>query len=357
LQRKKETMRQLRPVMFTLLAGMLACTPADSASSNNGPQGSGGARMTGGAGGSTPGSGGTGTTSTGGSGSPGAGGAGGSGPAATGGAGGAPSGAGGAPGGAGAGGSTTNDGGTAEAGAETGAPAGDAGGLPHFSFFVTSWDNLRKLSGNPKGFGGDLRFGKPDGLSGADEICRQIAEMGMPGAGQKTWRAFLSVVSGPDGKPVNAIDRVGNGPWYDRRGRLVAANKADLVQPRPRGADRAIINDLPNEHGVPNGYPVPGGRRVDNHHTMTGSKTDGTLYSMSKRDTCEDWTSSTGNAGKPRCGVSWPRFNGDGWISWGFEGGCAPGFNLIEGAGPTEGNMAVGSNGGYGGIYCLALEP
>jgi hypothetical protein len=229
--------------------------------------------------------------------------------------------------------------------------------LPKFSFFVTSLEALRKLSNNPKGFGGDLRFGKADGLSGADEICRTIAETGMPGAGQKTWRAFLSAVAGPGGQPVNAIDRVGNGPWFDRTGRMVAATKADLAVNRPRGAHPAIINDLPNEHGIPNGHPNPGGPRVDNHHTLTGSKPDGTLNSTSKRDTCNDWTSSTGSDGKPRVGVAWPRSPGDHWISWGFEGGCAPGFNLVDGAGPTEGNSAVGSNGGYGAFYCLALEP
>jgi hypothetical protein len=213
------------------------------------------------------------------------------------------------------------------------------------------------LSGSQKGFGGDLRFGKPDGLSGADEICRRIAELGMTGAGQKTWRAFLSVTAGPDGMPVNAIDRIGNGPWYDRMGRIVGMTKADLANPRPRGASPLIINDLPNEHGIPNGFPVPGQRRVDNHHTMTGSKADGTLYRMNKADTCQDWTSAMGAGGKPRCGLSWPRFTNDHWISWGFEGGCAPGYNLIEGAGPTEGGMAVGSNGGYGGFYCFALQP
>jgi hypothetical protein len=300
-------------------------------------------------------------------------------PGEEGGSGGEPAGTGGAPAGTGGGPASGGTGGTgggsppidasmvvsvdaaADAGTAdraSGDAAADASGpLPRFSFFVASLDALRKLSGNNKGFGGDLRFGKPDGLSGADEICRQVAELGMAGAGRKTWRAFLSATAGPDGKPVNAIDRVGDGPWYDRMGRPVAMTKADLVQRRPRGADPAIVNDLPNEHGIPNGYPVPGQRRVDNHHTMTGSKADGTLNSTNKSDTCNDWTSAVGGDGRPRVGVSWPRTPGDGWISWGFEGGCAPGFNLVEGAGATEGNMAVGSNGGYGGFYCLALEP
>ncbi|HEY0706530.1 MAG TPA: hypothetical protein VGG33_07030, partial [Polyangia bacterium] len=255
----------------------------------------------------------------------------------------------------GSGGSSGGDAGRPDTTAETGG-GGDTAGLEKFSFFVTSIEALRKLSGNEKGFGGDLRFGKADGLSGADEICRQIAETSMPGAGNKPWRAFLSVVQGPNGMPVNAIDRVGEGPWYDRRGRLVAMTKADLAQPRPRGANSMIINDLPNENGIPNGHPTGGGR-VDNHHMLTGSKTDGTVYSTNKNDTCQDWTSKMPGTGRPRCGVAWPRTPGDSWINWGFEGGCAPGYNLIEGAGATEGNNAVGSNGGYGGWYCLSTIP
>jgi hypothetical protein len=236
--------------------------------------------------------------------------------------------------------------------------AGMGGGgpvdLPPFSFFVASIEAMRMLSGNEKGFGGDLRFGKADGLSGADEICRQTAEMGMEGAGQKQWRAFLSTTAGP----VHAIDRIGEGPWYDRLGRLVAMNKADLANPRPVGAHEIIIDDLPNEHGIPNGHPIPGGERVDNHHTLTGSDEEGRLNGTDMGDTCNDWTSKEGALGKPRCGVSWPRNDGDSWISFLDEGGCAPGFNLIEGAGPPQGDeQAVGANGGYGGIYCFSLTP
>src|SRR5438552_3445036 len=83
----------------------------------------------------------------------------------------------------------------------------------------TSPGAMQKLSGNAMGFGGDLTFGKADGLSGADEICRQIAETSMPGAGGKGWRAFLSATAGgPGGAAVHAKDRLGDGPWYDRRG-------------------------------------------------------------------------------------------------------------------------------------------
>jgi hypothetical protein len=242
--------------------------------------------------------------------------------------------------------------------------------LATFSFFVTSLPALQRLSGSSDGFGGDLRFGQPDGLSGADEICRQIAETSMPGSGTKGWRAFLSVTKGADGNPVNAIDRVGQGPWYDRLGRLVAQTKADLAQTRPRGANPAIINDLPNEDGIPNHAPT--GMQVDNHDTLTGSNEVGNLYRNDWSVTCHDWTSSVGSDGRPRVGHSWPRGgvgpgpgpgggpgggSGDNWMSALDEAGCAAGINLIETGPPNARIPTVGSGGGYGGFYCLAMTP
>ena len=322
--------------------------PAESSGgTGGGMQNTGGSKGSGGAG---PRSGGSGGTSAGTGGSAPA--TGGSGPA-TGGSGPA---SGGTSGSGTGGGTSTGGSGNGGTGGQTQPDAAepvDVAGLPKFSFFVTSVDIMRKLSGNQQGFGGDLRFGKSDGLSGADEICRQAAEAGMKGAGAKPWRAFLSTAAGgPNGTGVNAIDRVGEGPWYDRLGRLVAMTKADLVQTRPRGAASAIINDLPNETGVPN--HAPDGKEVDNHDILTGSKTDGTLYS--KTGTCADWTSTDKAAGRPRCGHSWPR-GVQSWISVLDEAGCGAGINLVEMGGPKLSDPTVGSGGGYGGIYCLSTVP
>jgi hypothetical protein len=263
-----------------------------------------------------------------------------------------------------------------------GAAAGSSGsggsGTPSaekFSFFVTSVKAMVKLSGNEAGFGGDLSFGETGegrGLRGADKICSTIAETSMPGNG-KTWRAFLSATKGEDGNVVNAIDRIGAGPWYDRLGRLVAMNKSDLAQTRPMGADAAILNDLPNEDGVPNHDP-DGTGDVDNHDTLTGSGAMGQLYNMNASSTCDDWTSKE-PSGAPRVGHSWPRTfggpggggfggsfagggSGDNWMSALTEAGCAPGIFLVE-AGPpgANGTKTVGDGGGYGGIYCFALTP
>lgn len=291
-----------------------------------------------------------------------------------------------------------------------------------FSFFVTSLKAMQELSGSQQGFGGDLRFGEKGagaGLRGADKICTTIAERSMPGNG-KTWRAFLSVTADESGERVDAIDRVGEGPWYDRVGRVVALTRQALVNVRPEGADPAIIDDLPNEDGIPNHAPDPTAGEVDNHDVLTGTNGEGRLYSEDRGDTCNDWTSTQGDLGKPRCGHSWIRdggpmmggpggggiaggggrggvmhgaggasdegfeigldggapgmggpvmlgppsgdsgepTTGEGWMSTLNEAGCGAGVFIVE-AGPpgANGTLTVGDGGGYGAIYCFALTP
>lgn len=261
-----------------------------------------------------------------------------------------------------------------------------------FSFFVTSQAGLQRLSGNADGFGGDL-----GGLAGADKICQQLAESSSPCQSTKVWRAFLSTTT------EDAIDRIGKGPWYDRRGRLLANGLDDLLPledteegGRPRNADPEIRNDFPNEDGTPNQFPDGGTRSVDNHQVITGSGSDGRLYKQEVgsgmsgsagasgaggrsgfpgkgglgfsgttcRDaegwtpeaaTCWNWTSSEFK-GCPRVGHSWGAFSGWDWISVWNESGCAPGGTIIqEGAG--DDSRKIGSGGGYGGFYCFAVTP
>jgi hypothetical protein len=248
--------------------------------------------------------------------------------------------------------------------------------------------SIKKVSGSDEGFGGDLRFGESGegaGLRGADKICKAIAELGMPGAGAKDWRAFLSTTTGgPNGGPVHARSRVGNGPWYDAAGRLVAMTLENLTKGnRPVGADPAIRDDLPNEFGIPNhSADAPGctgSQCPDNHQVLTGTNCIGELYTgggmatgqnevtadctnvtppantPDPAYTCNDWTSKE-PAGKPWCGHSWPR-NGSGlsWMSAARDGGCAPCVKITEGGGVSS--ACVGSAGGYGGFYCLEYKP
>jgi hypothetical protein len=247
-----------------------------------------------------------------------------------------------------------------------------------FSFFVASRARMFKLAqafnGSTKGWGGDFRYGTADGLTGADKLCTQIAEESLPGNCRK-WRAFLTT------SKVNAIDRVGSGPWYDRLNRTIANNLTELAATRPGGITvSSILNNLPNEDGTPHHNEeadcANANSCADNHDVLTGSDSDGKACTASTCAgiggfpmggggtitdwTCEDWTLGTSKAGiAPRCGHTWPSMTGssDDWISRLTENGCAPGFNLVQNGGPMPtGNGSVGDGGGYGAIYCLALS-
>jgi hypothetical protein len=196
-------------------------------------------------------------------------------------------------------------------------------------------------------------------LRGADKICATIAEISMPGSSAKQWRAFLSVSADQYGRLVNAIDRIGKGPWHDRMGRMLAPTLADLVNTRPMNGDPTIKNDLPNEFGIPNHRPDPTKPLVDNHHFVTGSSTAGKLYSANA--TCQDWTTATAGS-RPRCGFSWPRSISGGtssshWISGIDAPGCVAGAELVQNGGAPPGSVIIGGGGGYGGFYCFALNP
>lgn len=228
---------------------------------------------------------------------------------------------------------------------------------PDFSFFVTSMDALWILSNSAPGdlnggFGGD--FG---GLAGADTICQTIAEA--TGHGDKTWRAFLSATDDGNGNPVHAIERIGEGPWYDANGRLVATGIAGLLaDDRPDG-DPQTVSDLPDECGVP--LTALG----DAHDIVTASNVLGELNSTDPESTCLDWTSSDGNVGgdgtamggKVMCGHSFPRMGGppgrgQHWLGDHPLRGCGKGANLLQN-GSGEGSC-IGCTGGYGGLYCFA---
>jgi len=306
-----------------------------------------------------------------------------------------------ASGGSGTTGGATSAGGRTSTGGSTATGGSGAGGSPPsncvegqsdcFSFFVASRARMFKaaeaFNGSTKGWGGDFRYGTADGLTGADKLCTEIAEQSLPGNG-KTWRAFLST------SKVNAIDRVGKGPWYDRLNRIIANNTTELVATRPGGIKNSmILNNLPNEDGTPHHNEETGCTNLnscaDNHDVLTGSDSDGKFCTSTSCASfggigmggggmggmgfpggggttitdfsCKDWTLGTSMSGiAPRVGHTWPTQNGrqDDWISHLTENGCSPGFNLVQNGGPMpNGNGSVGDGGGYGGIYCLAARP
>jgi hypothetical protein len=187
------------------------------------------------------------------------------------------------------------------------------------------------------------------GLDGADKICQTIATN--EGFGSKTWRAFLSTTAGP----VYAIDRVGTGPWYDRLGRLVATGVSGLIAGnRPDGV-AAVVADLPNEKGV---QEHTANTAYDDHDTLTGSSTQGRLYSTTLGSTCNDWTSAVGSTGRPMAGHHWPGGPSQNWIQGHTVPGCAAAVNTSNSQQTCASGVAgVGCSGGYGAIYCFALTP
>ena len=135
------------------------------------------------------------------------------------------------------------------------------------SFFVTS--------SNP-GKGGDL-----GGLAGADAHCQSLAAA--VGAGGKTWRAYLSTST------VDAKDRIGNGPWYNSKGELIAQSVADLHSPNNKITAATALN----EKGVAPNYlagdpPTPTAQPLQ-HDILTGTNEDGTKNAA----TCNNWTNGT----------------------------------------------------------------
>jgi len=235
----------------------------------------------------------------------------------------------------------------------------DTGADEKFSFFATSHHHLIELAGTADGFGGDLRYnGAATGLEGADAICQEIASRVCHGS--KTWRAFLSTST------VDAIDRIGSGPWYDYAGQLVADDVSGLTAgDRPAGGccDLGVYDELGVYHDGSTDVNNDG-LDDDDHDVLTGTDAEGRYNGFS----CEDWTSTTaegeatddggrpgrpggGNTG-PTIGHMWPAQSGQSWKSAHSAPGCWAGVNLVQnGAGELP---TVGDAGGYGAIYCFA---
>lgn len=202
-----------------------------------------------------------------------------------------------------------------------GGPASAQEPAENMSFFITS-----------EGSADGANLG---GLDGADEHCAQLASAA--GSGKSRWRAYLSTQARDGVSPVNARDRIGDGPWFNAKGVQVAENVADL---------HSDNNKLNKENSLTEYAEVVNGRgdTPNMHDILTGSQKDGTSFGDDADHTCSNWTSSAS------------------------DGSAQVGHHDREGGGPdpTSWNAAHGSRGcgqsdleatgGYGLFYCFALD-
>ena len=103
---------------------------------------------------------------------------------------------------------------------------------PPLGFFVTSTTHSGNLGG----------------LAGADAECQRLAAA--VGAGNRTWRAYLSTFGSPTEPAVNARDRIGNGPWHNANGVLVAPSLPDLHGDIQRDSNLINQDTAVTEKGV-----------------------------------------------------------------------------------------------------------
>jgi hypothetical protein len=140
---------------------------------------------------------------------------------------------------------------------------------PNVTFFVTS---------TPIGKGGDL-----GGIEGADVHCQQLAAA--VGAGSKTWHAYLSGPETPQGKGVNARDRIGNGPWQNVKGVEIAKNVDDLHSANNKLTSETALTERGNRiSGV--------GFTPNWHDALTGSDREGRAFPGNMNMTCNGWKSA-----------------------------------------------------------------
>jgi hypothetical protein len=195
------------------------------------------------------------------------------------------------------------------------------------SFFITS---------EGSGKGADL-----GGLAGADAHCQKLAAAA--GAGGKTWRAYLSAPgafpsAGNTGTPsTNARDRIGNGPWFNAKGELIARDVSHLHD----GNLISKATGLDERGKVVNGR----GDNPNQHDILTGSRADGTAFAPQTDTTCKAWTSSTDGSAivghHDRIGPlpeNWAK-------SWNFS---------HQSAGCSQ--EALVRTGGSGRLYCFAAN-
>jgi hypothetical protein len=201
------------------------------------------------------------------------------------------------------------------------AGAGGGGASAKTTFFVTSDTSMTADLG---------------GLIGADARCQGLAVAAE--LGSHTFHAYLSAEQDPadSSKAVNARERIGEGPWYNAKGVLLAE---DLSALHALSGDAELFLD---ENGAKINGQWQGSPTPNEHDILTGSTADGRLI-VGK--TCADWTSA-----------------GDGTAQVGHSDGLGPGMNAeppYNSWNSVHENASCGDTaprGGAGRLYCFAID-
>jgi len=205
---------------------------------------------------------------------------------------------------------------------EDAANTADAPPTTTFSFFISS-------TGGP--LGGDFRktAADTDGLAGADDFCRAKAIAAVPASASKTWHAYLSTAT------VNARDRIGTGPWFNKNGVMIATDVANLHDAAANNVNKTTAIDE-------NGATVNGaGDNPNTHDIVTGSLANG----MAAPTHCNNWTSSAATGVTANVGHHDRMGGGTAPTSWNAahaSGGCSA--------------QAFINTGGRGSIFCFAAN-
>ena len=191
------------------------------------------------------------------------------------------------------------------------------------SFFITS-----------AGPGNGANLG---GLAGADKHCQTLAAAA--GAGNRTWRAYLSAAAMGGQPAVNARDRIGKGPWMNAKGVVVAKSVADLHSDMNNLTKETALTE---KGGIVNGV----GDKPNQHDILTGSQADGTLQPPTEPNTdatCGNWTSATDGMGSAQLGHADRMGRGAAGASWN---------SAHPSRGCSQANLVATGGNGY--LYCFA---
>ena len=190
------------------------------------------------------------------------------------------------------------------------------------SFFVTS-----------AGPGDGANLG---GLAGADAQCQKLATAAF--AGNRHWHAYLSQQPTPNLPGVNARDRIGDGPWRNAKGVVIATDIKNL---------HSTSNNINKQTALTETGAVVNGRgdTPNMHDMLTGAQPDGSFIAGNVNTTCGNWTQNgegsamLGHHDKTGLDESVPAKS---WNSSHLSKGCSA--------------DALKSTGGAGLFYCFAAD-